>query len=468
MRVILHGFGSFPVFFLHMVAACRERGIDIEWAIVLNVDIYEAKFVNLLGRDNVLVLSHPHISLSTEDRQWQYPGYIHKDIDSEKRRFKFAYSEAQLLLAMDMYRYIRKFAAKFSPTHALVSQVEGLDGKIFIACAREMGASVIVPTHCRSLGGIFFSPDDRESLPEYATGESAVARTQAEEFVSKFRESPTSPVVWSGDLLSEVLPDYKVSVSQRTMRAVRRWVRGPLELDDLRVSILNNLPALRDSIWGIRKAWNQRYHDLDRLESLPRKFIFYPLQYSPESSINTPAPYFVDQMRAIDAIRHAMPSDYMLVIKEHPACILIRNGKFVRNLQHTSGIKIAHYSIDAREIIRHAALTISVTGTATMEAYLLGRPAITLGSSLVSDALDGVCPIDELPERINKCLRKNISDEEVYAYIARLFDARHEVNFGSPGSPGEPVLRVDNIQRFFDGMLKHCRLSDEKKLLSPK
>ena len=54
-----------------------------------------------------------------------------------------------------------------------------------------------------------------------------------------------------------------------------------------------------------------------RSRALPKRFIYYPLQVTPEASINTPAPYYVDQMRAIDALRLAMPPDCALVVKEH-------------------------------------------------------------------------------------------------------------------------------------------------------
>lgn len=459
MKVVLHGFGAFPVMFLHMVNAMQKMAPEIKWAIILTSEHHETLCVKALGRSNVLVLGKHQSDLSDADCRYEYPGFLYRDIDSEKRKFKFARSDVQRKRAMAMYWQARRFMSDFRPTHALVSQVEGFDGKLFIACARELGVELVVPTHCRNLGGIYFSPDDRESLPEYANPDSVAAQEKAVKFLDQFRKSPTPAANQRLSNKDPMLPDYRRGFFSRLWLAVRRVANGvePFEWDNLRASVLNNLPKLRDAIWNARKAWNQRYCDFRSLDELPSKYVFYPLQYSPESSINTPAPYFVDQMRAIDAIRHALPSDYVLVVKEHPACILLRNGRFVRNLQNVSGVKIAHYSMPGTEVARRADLVVSVTGTATLEAFLLGRQAITLGSSLVSSALGGVCSIDELPNRIKRLLRQSVRDDEVLSYLTRLFDVRHEVNYGSPGIPGEPILRQGNIKQLAAGFLDHCQ-----------
>jgi hypothetical protein len=228
------------------------------------------------------------------------------------------------------------------------------------------------------------------------------------------------------------------------------------------------MPILRDNIWKIRRRINEANCDIYSLDELPNKFIFYPLQYTPESSINTPAPYFVDQLRAIDAIRFAMPSDYKLVVKEHPACILLREGGFLRRLQHTSGVVVAHYGLSSLELVRRSALTISVTGTATLEAMLLGRRAITLGGTLVSAMLGGSCSVGDLEQRISLELERHISDADVVKAIAKLFSVRHEVAFGSPGAPTEPVLRSGNITRLAHAFIEHCQLVDQERCLIDK
>lgn len=461
MRVVLHGFGAFPILFYHMVDYARKRYPDVEWAIILSSPHHEALMVSLLGRKNVFVLDAADAAMSDEEKGWVYPGWLHRDIDSEKRNFKFARSALQSARAMNLYRGARRFMNGFAPTHALVSQVEGLDGKVFLAVAGALGAMVVVPTHCRNLGGLFFSPDDRESLPSYANVGDSQAVVRAGEFLKNFREAPKAPQVGRGAADDRVLPSFRKPFVRRVGLALQRWINSSevFEWDYLRAAFLNNLPLLRDSLWKLRRWKNESLCDVRDIGQLPAKFVFYPLQYSPESSINTPAPYFVDQMRAIDAIRHALPSDVSLVIKEHPACILLRNGGFVRELLHKSGVVVAHYAMPSAEIVKRAMVTISVTGSATFEAFLLGKPSITLGNAFFSEAIGGVCDLRDLRAKIAEKLNATISDAEVIHFLARVFSVRSEVVFGSPGIPGEPVLRAGNVAEFADRFMLYCASS---------
>lgn len=459
MRVILHGFGSFPIVFWYMIRHARVTNVPIDWAIILTTDHHRERFVKLLGAERVAVLDQSGEELQSGVADLIYPGALYRDIEAEKRTFKYARASRQYARAMGIYRQLADFIAGFGPTHALVSQVEGFDGKAFIAAARAYGAEVVVPTSCRNLGGIFFSPDDVESLPVYANGGVEHDRMSAQAFIESFRHAP-KPARWSPDVSGdEVLDSFVPPLPVRASAAVRRWLTTPggFQWDYLRASFLNNLPLLRDGIWAARRRFNARHCDVHSLGELPEKFIFYPLQYTPESSINTPAPYFLDQFRAIDAIRFAMPSDCVLVVKEHPACIVLREGSFVRRLQRTGGVVVAHYGLSSLELVKRAGLTISVTGTATLEALLLGRRAITLGGSLVSSMLGGVSSLGDLPARIARDTGASIPDAAVVEAIATLFNVRYEASFGSPGTPGEPVLRSKNIACLTEAFLDHCR-----------
>jgi hypothetical protein len=458
MRVILHGFGSFPLFFYHVIEHVRRLNSNVEWAIVLTSDHYQSLFQKLLGENNVLVLNQSANTSTSLTELTQYQGSIYQDLGADKRTFKSQCSSAQIARAVNMYAQLKRFSKIFKPTHALVSQVEGFDGKVFIAVAKELGAEVVVPTSCRNMGGIYFSTDDLETLPSYADDTDPIARAAAHQFLTEFRNEPKA-ARWLQDLANEKqLSSFQQSLGRRVTGQFRRWFSAPslFQWDDLRASFLNNLPFFRDLIWTIRKEVNSRVYDLATIESLPAKFIYYPLQYSPESSINTPAPYFLDQTRAIDAIRFAMPSDYVLVVKEHPACILIRDGAFVRTLKKTAGVLVAQYQLPSIELTKRAAITISVTGTATLEALLIGKPAIALGPGLCAELLGGHCPLGSLKLKIAESLGKPLPDARVIAQLSKLLSVRHEVSFGSPGMLGEPVLREGNVIKFARAFFDHC------------
>ncbi|MDP4743867.1 MAG: hypothetical protein NWS22_03390 [Porticoccaceae bacterium] len=458
MRVILHGFGSFPLFFYHVIEQARLINPKVEWAIVLTSDHHHSLFQKLLGENNVLVLDQSASIPASLTDLTRYQGSVYKDLAADKRNFKNQRSSAQINRAAHMYAQLKKFTKIFKPTHALVSQVEGFDGKLFIAVAKELGVEVVVPTSCRNIGGIYFSSDDLETLPTYADATDPRVCAAAQQFMNEFRNEPKS-ARWLQDLsIEKELSGFQKSIGHRMAAQLCRWFRAPglFQWDDFRASFLNNLPFVRDLIWKIRKEINGQIFDLDKMDNLPSKFIYYPLQYSPESSINTPAPYFLDQTRAIDAIRFAMPSDYVLVVKEHPACILIRDGNFVRALKKTAGVMVAQYQLPSVELTKRAAITISVTGTATLEALLIGKPSIALGPGLCAELLGGHCPLGSLEYKIAESLARTLSDEYVVTQLSKLFSVRHEISFGSPGMLNEPILREGNVIKFAQAFFDHC------------
>ena len=195
--------------------------------------------------------------------------------------------------------------------------------------------------------------------------------------------------------------------------------------------------------------------------ALPKRFIFYPLQVTPEASINTPAPYYVDQMRAIDALRLAMPPDCALVVKEHRAAIGFRSFEFVRRLRRLPGLLVAKYTINSHDLIRRASLTCAVTGTAVFEAFLLGRPALALGPGLSHWAVGCGDTSGSLRDEIAARIDMPIPDQTVVERVATLLSVRYPFLFLSPFYPGEPMLRRGNMRRMYEALLDHlARLDD--------
>jgi hypothetical protein len=386
-----------------------------------------------------------------------YNGNIYTDIESEKRTFKHRKGNEQSRRAMGLYRVIKRFFIDIRPDFALLPPVEGVDGKIFAAVAREFGIPLMVPVSCRNIGGFFFAEDANETVPHYARADEA-SLVLSRDFLQKFRECPVPAVI---DIQHVgLLPDFRLPFLQRALRGVARWWRyaSLIEWDWLRTSFLYNLPFLRDAIRGMCAYRNQKFAQISSIDELPEKFIYYPLQYTPEASINAPAPYFVDQFRAIDLIRFAMPNDTLLVVKEHPACLSMRSPAFLRQLRRKAGVIFASSHMDSMELIRRAELTISVTGTATFEAFLSGCPSITLGTNLVAKYIGGVTPISALKERILNLCGKTIPDEAVISGLAELFSVRYEIVFKTPGEAKEPVLRTSNIQAILHALRRHISL----------
>lgn len=463
MRVLLHGFGTFSLIWRHLIAHAREVAPGIEWAIILQSDHHIDVLRQVLPEERIFCLEHHQarerdlgLDLSCLAT---YHGNIHADIEAEKVAFKHRAAGTQLARAVETYRLYKRFAQGFAPTHLLISQIEGFEGKMLTGLGQELGLVVMVPVNGRNLGGTFFASDAYETLPAHRAATPELMES-ARDFVARFRDKPTSAAGRPDDPARDgpVLSTFRPPLAVRTARFIRRAAERPdlFDREHLRTSVLNNLPFFRNRIWALHRWRAARIFDIASPDQLPERFVYYPLQYTPESSINTPAPYFVDQLRVIDALRFAMPHDHLLVVKEHPACITVRPLAFVRALRQRAGVVLTQYRMDSRMLARRASVTVSVSGSATLEAFLFGKPALMLGHAFFTPYLGGACPIPALGERLAAAIAAPPGDEAVATAVAEIMSVTYPFMLSAPGLPDEPVLRPGNIARMLAAIRDHA------------
>jgi hypothetical protein len=463
-KIAIYGFGSFPVVCRPLIELATAQALPIKWCAILPQPNYRAIMREVLPLADLLdvyealprtPVGGPLSCLA------HYPGSLVEDLAAQKFPRRKRSSAWLRDRGIDYYLLYKNFLVRREATHILMSGIETPDAKIAIAAAQEIGISVVAPSDMRSLTGTYFSSDAYQAPPDYGAP-SLDARTRAAEFVRNFRGAPTSATGEPTDIrpspddqviLNPFLPQFWMRVKQFLQMAAER--PDVFDYDLIRVSVMVNFALLRTSVRGARARLNTRQFDISNVGSLPERFVFYPLQYTPESSINVPAPYFVDQMRVVDALRFAMPSDCMLVIKEHPACLEMRPPKFMRQLRSRPGLLVAKCSIPSIELVRRAAATITVTGTAALEAFLLGRPALTLGTAVPTWVLDGATDLRNLRAEIRRAIDQPPSDELVIERVARLMNVRYRFLFTTPHLPGEPMLRLGNMRRFLAALVDH-------------
>ncbi len=472
MRILAYGFGTTPIFFKALIEQIRNEGENVSWSVILPTSHHQKTMVDLLGAGRVLCL---HAALPARMKGEldlsllsNYPGNIYRDIETEKITLKHRKSERQLRTALATYVLFKEFVARQQPDHILYAQpAEGMDGMVLAGVAEELRIPLAVPHHTRNIGLSFFSSSLQEILPT-ASPPCQEDIDRAKHFLRSFREKHIDP---AGFLRSETQEEMVLhrfpSRVERVRGFFKRFWAEPenRELGLLRVSLLNSwFPVYRDFYRGLRKAKNRRYYDCPDIMSLPKKFIFYPLQYTPESSINVPAPYYVDQMRIIDAIRMSMPSDTLLVVKEHPACILVRPGSFIKKLLRTAGVVVARFDMDTQEIIKLASLTISVTGTAAFEAFLYGKPSFVMGPTFFSSFLGGECGLNDLHGRIRSSLNKVIPDDQIIGGLARIYSLSAEFYGRAPCEGSGRMMTRKNLNTFWRYFIKHTNAGPREAL----
>lgn len=469
ISIAVHGYGTYAALYRNMIEHAKIAAPNVEWAMILPTSHHLDVVREVLSPDRLLCLEDVQsrtLPAEADPSEFiRYAGNVYADIETEKKVYKHRPAHEQVARAVEAYKMYRTFLERIKPTHMLFAHVETFEGKMLFAIAKELNISPILPVDLRSFGGVAFCSGPDETLPDYRAANKAFG-SQATLFLDEFRKNPKpswNPGMFALPVNDDPLPLYQKPFLQRALGFAKRTLKNPNLFEPvlLATSVKYAFPNAVEAFRAVRAARNRREFDLEKLEELPEKFIYYPLQTTPESSINTPAPYFIDQMRAIDAIRFAMPSDSTLIVKEHWASLNIRPRSFYKALRRKAGVKVVHSGLSSVELIKQAQLTISVTGSATLEAYLLGRPSLVLGGCFFASYLGGICPIDNLTSRIRYAIDNPPHDEDVLKAIAEIYDTRYECLIRPADEPGYYSNRPENIRRMLSAILDHIERSEK-------
>lgn len=174
-----------------------------------------------------------------------------------------------------------------------------------------------------------------------------------------------------------------------------------------------------------------------------KKYAVYFLHVQPEITVEGMAFDYQDQASTLRNILAALPADMELVVKEHSPMLGYRPLEFYNELLHMPGLIFAETHEDSHDLITHAAVVVTLTGTVALEALLYGIPAIVLGS-IYFDGFTGIYKPESLKE-----LRELLADPQ------KLQGATEEDALRALGSllrasePGTPP-RVDVSVREID------------------
>ena len=352
----------------------------------------------------------------------------------------------------------------------LFPDLETVDGFILINLCYELGIEPIYYVGTRNLGRSFFTNSPYEELPRYFGHYTAGDLKCADEALALFAVGQLSSgrmaVAFSGTNVVPVKPPRLVRRMLDNIEVYFRYERLYMGEDNLLQKIKTNIKPV---LYRYRKLrfdiFQARYFDIHSLDDkLPENFVLFALQYTPESSINGLEPYFVDQLRAIDLIRHNLPSEYYVLVKEHPAIVGERSNAFYEALRHMPGIQLVHPSVPTMRLVEKAKLVASITGTIGLECFLAGRPCMLFGRNFFKH----LCGSYENYRDFWRDLRSLLfgfqqpTEEERRVALARIFNVSNNCYLGDPLA--QPmVMNGENIRNYLAAVLKHIsRLSESK------
>jgi hypothetical protein len=217
----------------------------------------------------------------------------------------------------------------------------------------------------------------------------------------------------------------------------RTWMRNPQVLPSKLFSPVAKYVRYRNGQQG--KRYLQKHHTpFDKIRT--KKYAVYFLHVQPELTVEGMAFDYQDQANTLRTILASLPADMELVVKEHSPMLGLRQLELYNQLVHMPGIIIADTQEDSHQLIAHAAVVITLTGTVALEAILYGIPAIVLGS-IYFDLFKGIYKPENLDE-----LKKLLANPEILPGATEEDALRALGSMLRASEPGRPAREDVTLQ----------------------
>lgn len=168
-------------------------------------------------------------------------------------------------------------------------------------------------------------------------------------------------------------------------------------------------------------------------KSIPNNITFcvYFLHYRPEYIIDSLGRYYQDQEYLIANIAANLPSNYFLLIKEHPAMKGYRPISLYQKIKNISNATLIHPDVDSHTLISQSQLVFTIAGTTALEAVFLNKQSIVFGQFAYSHVhLVSFC---DSFWKLNALIRKKLAHQpdpvETKKHALCLLAAKYQQSF---------------------------------------
>lgn len=198
---------------------------------------------------------------------------------------------------------------------------------------------------------------DRSSKPNEARRLVSAIRHYSRRIIARQPSPRSAGVASSGLSLNELYPFELAIERSRSIRRKRLHAAHSAAVD-----------------WNAREQFTHT------------SFAFFPLHYEPERTTVPDGGRFMDQLDALAAIRTLVPPELPIVVKEHYSQFsdrlsghLGRSPYFYEAAKSVGNVILAPPETDTHWLVKNARVVAVVTGTAGLEAAILGTPVVILG-----------------------------------------------------------------------------------------
>jgi hypothetical protein len=384
------------------------------------------------------------------DSIWPMVSSLRNHVRCYKDKYYYSFrqnvsDEEILLYVQAVYKYTKKVFQEFAPELIISPNFVSFPHIFINLYGERRGVDMLAMTDSKVRGFFLLSRsynDDKgsfyEHLDKIRAGKTVSSNmNKAKKYIADFRKEFKAPISSKIEndggyirQLRKVLSPYYHIFKWYTTKNVNVNKSTGITLDYKPPRII-----LRDHYMSILYARYMRNRECISLDDI-NKFIYFPLQFQPEASIDVAAPYFSNQIETVRQVAMSLPNDYTLVVKEHPNMVGFRPPSYIEKVARTVNVKLIDYRIPSEVIFKKMDMIVSPNSTSIAEAAFYNKPAIQLGNLGTTKKLPNVFTHQNMTTLSGKILEVlgNKLDTEEYEkgleeFVAAVFDMGYDYNY---------------------------------------
>ena len=460
MNIALFSPGSYAPFFDQLIEYSNRNKILFQdqqpkWHVLTSSNVYLDLFKESLGSDSVCYLFEKFNSYMQNDSFSVdldfYHGSIYRDILTDKHGFFIKDSSYQVKNASVIYYVWKSFLESKNIDYMVFPDVESVEGMILLSVCGELGIKVLYYVNARNIGHSFFAKNNFEEYYKYIGVD--VKSYKLVEFFLKVKNINNKARIHTLEFRQGQYDKKAQKYKRKFTRKLQIYLKNKFIFEThylkedmsfivkFKSLFLGFLNKYRDS----RKYIYKKYISVKTVEDITFKYVYFPLQVTPESSINNLEPYFVDQIRAIDLLLMNISSDTKIIVKEHPIMAGERSESFYKILSRKPGVEVASLDIPSQALISNSSLVSAITGTTLLEAMLQNKPVFQFGKTFFYQDAFGFDSFRNMRQDLNEIMqgkRTNDIENILSNLYPILFDFYIELPFQYYYQP-EPLSFMD-------------------------
>lgn len=142
-------------------------------------------------------------------------------------------------------------------------------------------------------------------------------------------------------------------------------------------------------MWAKRNLNSKKYRYLEQIPA-NQKIFYFPFHVQLDFALTVRSPQWIDQLGLVKKLMEYLPSDSVMVVKEHPASIGCLPQKTLDSLLTDSRFILMHPQTNSFEILNRSHAVITINSKVGAEAISLGLPVFTFGNGFYTN--QGLCP----------------------------------------------------------------------------